>query len=80
MRASHLDRERSFNFVCNKGRLAFRHRGVLCENWRDPASGEWIRTFAIITTEANELVAESRNHRTRPSEGFQKERREPGQN
>ena len=28
------------------------------ENWKDPASGEWIRTFAIITTEANELVAE----------------------
>src|SRR5207237_9772488 len=28
------------------------------ENWRDPASGEWFRTFAIITTDANELVAE----------------------
>jgi putative SOS response-associated peptidase YedK len=25
------------------------------ENWREPASGEWIRTFAIITTDANEL-------------------------
>src|SRR6266576_3458565 len=24
------------------------------ENWKDPASGEWIRTFAIITTNANE--------------------------
>ena len=24
----------------------------------DPASGEWIRTFAIITTQANGLVAE----------------------
>jgi putative SOS response-associated peptidase YedK len=30
----------------------------LWENWKDPASGEWIRTFAIITTDANELVAE----------------------
>jgi putative SOS response-associated peptidase YedK len=30
----------------------------LWENWKDPASGEWIRTFAVITTEANELVAE----------------------
>ena len=27
------------------------------ENWKAPASGEWIRTFAIITTDANELVA-----------------------
>jgi len=28
------------------------------ENWQDPASGEWIRTFAVITTDANEMVAE----------------------
>ena len=32
--------------------------GGLWENWKDPASGEWIRTFAITTTDANELVAE----------------------
>ena len=32
--------------------------GGLLENWKDPASGEWIRTFAIITTDANGLVAE----------------------
>jgi putative SOS response-associated peptidase YedK len=32
--------------------------GGLWENWKDPISGEWIRTFAIITTDANELVAE----------------------
>ncbi len=30
----------------------------LWENWKDPATGEWVRTFTIITTEANELVAE----------------------
>jgi putative SOS response-associated peptidase YedK len=29
----------------------------LWENWKD-SSGEWVRTFAIITTDANELVAE----------------------
>jgi hypothetical protein len=29
---------------------------VIRENWKEPASGEWIRTFAI-TTDANELVA-----------------------
>jgi putative SOS response-associated peptidase YedK len=32
--------------------------GGLWENWKEPISGEWIRTFAIITTDANELVAE----------------------
>ena len=32
--------------------------GGLWENWKDPNSGQWIRTFAIITTDANELVAE----------------------
>ncbi len=30
----------------------------LWENRKDPRSGEWIRTFAIITTDANELVAD----------------------
>ena len=24
---------------------------------RDPSTGEWVRTFAVITTDANELVA-----------------------
>jgi putative SOS response-associated peptidase YedK len=28
------------------------------ENWKEPSSGDWIRTFAIITTDANELVAD----------------------
>ena len=32
--------------------------GGLWENWKDPTSGGWIRTFAIITTPANDLVAE----------------------
>ena len=32
--------------------------GGIWENWRDPTSGDWIRTFAIITTDANEMVAE----------------------
>ena len=32
--------------------------GGLWENWKEPASGEWIRTLAVITTDANELVAE----------------------
>jgi putative SOS response-associated peptidase YedK len=30
----------------------------LWENWNDPETGEWVRTFAVITTAANELVAE----------------------
>jgi len=32
--------------------------GGLWENWKDPASGEWIRTFTIITTDANEMMTE----------------------
>jgi putative SOS response-associated peptidase YedK len=28
------------------------------ENWKEPASGGWLRTFAIITTDANGLVAD----------------------
>ena len=32
--------------------------GGLWENWKNPATGEWVRTFAIITTDANEMVAE----------------------
>ena len=32
--------------------------GGLWENWKEPASGEWFRTFAVITTDAHELVAE----------------------
>jgi putative SOS response-associated peptidase YedK len=30
---------------------------ALWENWKDPANGEWVRTFAILTTPANELIA-----------------------
>jgi putative SOS response-associated peptidase YedK len=29
----------------------------LWENWKSPA-GEWVRTFAIITTDSNELVGQ----------------------
>jgi putative SOS response-associated peptidase YedK len=32
--------------------------GGLWENWRDPQSGEWIRTVAIITVPSNELIAQ----------------------
>ena len=29
---------------------------AIWENWKDPA-GEWVRTFAVLTTAANEMVA-----------------------
>jgi hypothetical protein len=32
--------------------------GGLWENWKDPKSGDSVRTFAVITTDANSLVAE----------------------
>jgi putative SOS response-associated peptidase YedK len=42
---------------CYEGWHAVRDRRHLGE-LEEPASGEWIRTFAIITTDSNELVAE----------------------
>ena len=30
----------------------------LWENWKNPKTGEWERTFAIITVPSNELVGE----------------------
>jgi putative SOS response-associated peptidase YedK len=35
--------------------------GGLWENWKDPTSGEWVRTFVVITADANELVAQINN-------------------
>src|SRR4029077_12214096 len=45
--------------------IALADRGLMAlaglwENWRSPA-GEWVRTFAIITTAPNELCAELHN-------------------
>jgi putative SOS response-associated peptidase YedK len=45
--------------------IALANRGLmglagLWENWRSPA-GEWVRSFAIITTKPNELCAELHN-------------------
>jgi putative SOS response-associated peptidase YedK len=42
--------------------IAMRHRqpfafAGLWENWKDPASGDWLRTFTILTTKPNEVVA-----------------------
>jgi putative SOS response-associated peptidase YedK len=41
----------------HEGRAPFGIGGIW-ENWKDLATGEWIRTFAAITTDANALVAE----------------------
>jgi len=35
--------------------------GGLWETWKDAGSREWVRTFVIITTDANELVAQIHN-------------------
>ena len=39
-------------------RLAICIAQALRENWKEPVSGEWIRTFAIVTTDANEMVGD----------------------
>ena len=43
--------------IAMKGGAPFGIAGIW-KNWKQPASGEWIRTFAIVTTDANELVAQ----------------------
>jgi putative SOS response-associated peptidase YedK len=43
--------------VATRDRAPFGIAG-LWENWRHPPNGEWIRTFAIITVPANELVSQ----------------------
>jgi putative SOS response-associated peptidase YedK len=41
--------------IAMKDRSPFGLAG-LWENWKDPATGEWVRTFCIMTTAANDLV------------------------
>jgi putative SOS response-associated peptidase YedK len=41
---------------CDEGRLAFRRGGALGE--LESPAGDWVRTFAIITTDSNELVGQ----------------------
>jgi putative SOS response-associated peptidase YedK len=50
--------------IAMKDRSPFGIAGVW-ENWRDPATAEWVRTFAIITVPANSLV--SRIHDRMPA-------------
>jgi putative SOS response-associated peptidase YedK len=46
--------------VAMKDRSPFGLAG-LWENWKNPNTGEWERTFAIITVPSNELVAQIHN-------------------
>lgn len=41
--------------LCNGHPFAF---AGLWDAWKDPANGEWLQTFAIITTTANELTGQ----------------------
>jgi hypothetical protein len=55
------DRRGQFDRFDDRGalilRLGVRHRRALGD-WKEPTAGEWLRTFAIITIDANELVAD----------------------
>jgi putative SOS response-associated peptidase YedK len=42
--------------VCDRAEKS-RPIRVLWENWEDPKTNDWLRTFAILTTKPNELVA-----------------------
>jgi len=46
--------------IAMKNRLPFALAGI-CENWTRPNTGEEIRTFAVITCEANSLVGQIHN-------------------
>jgi putative SOS response-associated peptidase YedK len=48
------DKQPVFIGMADGSMLAF---AGLWENWKNPGSGEWIRTFTIITTRANDLLA-----------------------
>jgi putative SOS response-associated peptidase YedK len=50
--------------IAMKDRSPFGLAG-LWENWKDPATGDWVRTFCVITTTANDLV--SRIHDRMPA-------------
>jgi putative SOS response-associated peptidase YedK len=43
--------------IAMKNRSPFGIAGIW-ENWKDPASGEWLCTFAVITVPANALVSQ----------------------
>jgi len=47
----------AFNLV-NGGMMAF---AGLWDAWKDPANGQWLQTFTIITTDGNELMAPVHN-------------------
>ena len=55
--------------IAMKDRSPFAIAG-LWENWKDPASGEWLRTFAVITVPAkSSRLTDSRPHASDPEAG-----------
>src|SRR5215217_1521781 len=52
-----VGKERRPHMIAMLDRRPFTLAG-LWENWKNPETGEWERTFTIITTDANELVSE----------------------
>jgi putative SOS response-associated peptidase YedK len=44
--------------LANGNMMAF---AGLWDGWKDPANGQWLQTFTIITTDANELMAPVHN-------------------
>jgi putative SOS response-associated peptidase YedK len=44
--------------LANGGMLAF---AGLWDAWKDPANGQWLQSYTIITTDANELMAPVHN-------------------
>jgi putative SOS response-associated peptidase YedK len=63
--------------LTNGGMMAF---AGLWDAWKDPANGQWLQSYTIITTEANELMAPVRDRMPvilHPSDFNRVARREP---
>jgi putative SOS response-associated peptidase YedK len=60
----HVNQHRIPWYISLKNDESFAFAG-LCDSWRDPQSGEIIRSCSIITTEANPLMAKIHNTKKR---------------
>jgi putative SOS response-associated peptidase YedK len=52
--AEHQNKQPFAFDLANSQMMAF---AGLWDGWKDPANGQWLQSYTIITTEANELMA-----------------------
>ncbi|MDX6806933.1 SOS response-associated peptidase family protein [Terrihabitans sp. PJ23] len=57
LRVDRCERLKQPHAIAMKDRALFEFAGFW-ENWKPPATEQWLRTFTIITTRANETIAD----------------------